>query len=197
MQPIDVHWSTIGAFWASVAAATVAVSATIVNYLFFRSQVDPDVIVYAKADEKRPSVVILIIENIGRSIAKDVTFELPESFPRRAFGIAESEAPQPQVMDSGPLITGIPSLGPGSRRVILWGQYGGLHKALGDNPVDIKIRFKSERKIPFTKTSHEKVCSVDIKSFEYTDNPDHNWDKHTAEQLKRIADTLDKLTRSR
>lgn len=166
MSPVDVHWSAIGAFWASIAAAIVAVSATLINYLFFRSQVDPHVIVYATADEKRPSIIALVIENVGKSMAKDVTFKFSRSFPKNAFGIEKAKAAQPEQMNEGPLITGIPSLGPGSKRVITWGQFGGLHKALGDKPVDITVDFKRETGIPFSPKKLHVVCPVDIKSFE-------------------------------
>jgi len=195
MSPADVHWSTIGAFWASIAAAIIAVSATVINYLFFRSQVDPDVIVYATTDERRPSFVVLVIENIGKSIAKDVTFDFSRSFPKQAFGIAEINAPQPEEMKEGPLITGIPSLGPGSKRVITWGQFGGLHKALGDKPVDVIVHFKRETNVPFSRKKLHAVCPVDIKSFEHTDASDHNWDKKAANELERIAAALEKMAK--
>ena len=196
MSPADVHWSAIGAFWASIAAAIIAVSATVINYLFFRSQVDPHVIVYATTDERRPSIVLLVIENIGKSMAKDVAFEFSRSFPKKAFGIAEAEAAQPEEMNEGPLITGIPSLGPGSKRVITWGQFGGLHKALGDKPVDITVRFKRESSVPFSRKKLCTVCPVDVKSFEYTDASDHNWDKKAANELERIAGALEKMAKT-
>src|SRR4030043_1056547 len=116
MIPNDVHWSVIGAFWASIIAAFIAISATIINYLFFRSQVDPHVIVYATHDDKRPSIILLIIENIGKSVAKDVRFEFSKPFPQDAFGF--EKPPQPQILNKGPLFTGIPSIGPGAKRII-------------------------------------------------------------------------------
>ena len=79
MTPNDVHWSVIGVFWASIVAAIIAVSATIINYLFFRSQVDPHLVVYATHDDRSPSIIFLIIENIGKSVAKDGRFEFSNS----------------------------------------------------------------------------------------------------------------------
>lgn len=195
MSPADVHWSAIGAFWASIAAAIIAVSATVINYLFFRSQVDPHVIVYATTDERRPSIVVLIIENIGKSMAKNVTFEFSRLFPKKAFGITETESSQPEEMDEGPLITGISSLGPGSKRVITWGQFGGLHKALGDKPVDVTVHFDRDSCVPFSCKKFSVVCPVDIKSFEHTDASDHNWDKKAANELERIAKALEKIAK--
>ena len=110
----------------------------------FRSQVEPHVVVYAKSDERRPSIIVLVIENIGKGLAKDVEFELPKAFPGRAFGIGPDDAKTAKPMQDTPLIGGIPSLGPGAKRVITWGQWGGLYKALGDSVANIKVRFKSD-----------------------------------------------------
>lgn len=189
---MDVHWSAIGAFWASVSAAIVAVSATIINYLFFRSQTDPNVIVYATEDRRRPSIIILVIENIGKSMAKDIKFTFANALPRDAYGF--ESAPQPPILDRGPLCTGIPALGPGAKRTITWGQYGGLYKALGDYSVDVTISFRSESICFLFPSKFEVVCPLDIKSFEYTDDSDHNWDKKAVEQLKRIAKSMEKMS---
>jgi hypothetical protein len=187
MTPNDVHWSVIGAFWASIVVAMIAVSATIINYLFFRSQVDPHVIVYATPDDRRPSIIVLIIENIGKSVAKDVRFEFSKPFPQDAFGF--ENAPQPQILNKGPLFTGIPSLGPSAKRIITWGQYGGL----GDGVIDVTVRFKGDIPGSLFPKKYVVKCPLDIKSFEHTNASDQNWDKKSTEQLKRIADTLDNL----
>ncbi|MBI4685362.1 MAG: hypothetical protein HY755_09200 [Nitrospirae bacterium] len=191
MTPNDVHWSLLGAFWSSIIAGIIAVSATIINYLFFRSQVDPHVVVYATHDDKRPSIILLIIENIGKSVAKDVQFEFSKSFPQDAFGF--ENAPQPQTLSKGPLFTGIPSLGPSAKRIITWGQYGGIYTSLGDGVINVKVRFKGDLPGSLFPKKYTVNCPLDIKSFEHTDASDHNWDKKSSEHLKRIADTLDKI----
>jgi hypothetical protein len=45
-------------------------------------------------------------------------------------------------MTEGPLIEGIPSLGPGDSRKIVWGQYYGLKKALGDEQLIVTCEYK-------------------------------------------------------
>ena len=66
-------------------------------------------------------------------------------------------------MNDGPLINGIPALGPGEERKIDWGQYGGLIKNLGINPVIVKCIFKKNgKKMPPVE------CKLDVKSFEGT-----------------------------
>lgn len=191
MTPNDVHWSVIGVFWASIVAAIIAVSATIINYLFFRSQVDPHLVVYATHDDRSPSIIFLIIENIGKSVAKDGRFEFSKPFPRDTFGF--ENPPQPQILNKGPLFTGIPSLGPNAKRIITWGQYGGISALLGDGVVNVKVRFKGDLPGSLFSKKYTVNCPLDIKSFEHTDASDHNWDKKSAEHLERIADTLVKI----
>jgi len=110
-------WTEIGMLCTTVVLVFITVSATVINYLFFRSQTDPEVIVYASLDERRPSVVILVIENIGRGLAKNITFASSKPIPQKAFGLGD-DAPTPRTMDYGPIINGIPSLGPHSKRII-------------------------------------------------------------------------------
>lgn len=195
MTPVDTHWATIGAFWASFLAALIATSATVINYLFFRSQIDPNVIVHASDDYNRPSLIVLIIENIGKSIAYDVKFETSKPMPKSAYGIDVGTAKMAEPMDEGPLINGIPALGPGSKRIINWGQYGGLKKYLGEESITVTIKFKSVRIGPFFSKKHVVQCLLDIKSFEHTDASDSNWARKSANELKRIADTLEKLAK--
>ena len=140
-----IPWTEVGIFWLSAVLALITVTATVVNYLFFRSQIDPDVIVYVTPDIDRPSIILLIIQNIGRSIATDVVFSADREIPEHAFGF--ENAKKPKEMKSGPLVTGIPALGPGAKRVITWGQYGGLEKGIGGEVINITIRFKSKKPI--------------------------------------------------
>ena len=45
-------------------------------------------------------------------------------------------------MSEGPLMNGIPALGPGECRKIDWGQYGGLKEAIGDSKIIATCYFK-------------------------------------------------------
>ena len=70
----------------------------------FRTQVDPHVVVYATPDKTRPSVIVLVIENVGKRVAKNVRFTLSEPLPGDAWGLGD-DVPEPEQMRSGPLIT--------------------------------------------------------------------------------------------
>jgi hypothetical protein len=187
-----VLWTEIGMLCTTVVLVLITVSATVINYFFFRSQTDPEVIVYTSPDERRPSVVILVIENIGRSLAKNITFACSKPIPQKAFRLGD-DAPTPKTMDHGPIINGIPSLGPHSKRIITWGQYGGLKKGIGDEVIDITVTFRSDRMLGLGQRYHKVVCPIDIKSFAGTDAADYNWDKKAVDQLKKTAKTMEHI----
>ena len=187
----ELPWTELGTFWISVVLMFVTVSATMISYLVFRSQVDPEVIVYADTDEHRPTIIILVVENIGKALAKNIEFSLSGKFPQRAFGLSVDNAPVPETMKYGPLISGIPALGPGARRVLTWGQYGGLVKGLGDRVVFITAKYESDRSVIPIRKRHTTVSPIDIRSFEGTDASEKNWDVQAVAELKRIAKVLD------
>lgn len=70
----------------SLVALVVATASMLISYRLFQLQHDPEVVVYATPDEKRPSVVILVIENIGGSVALDVKFSSAAPVSEKAFG---------------------------------------------------------------------------------------------------------------
>jgi len=51
--------------------------------LIYRAASQPDVVVYAHADQKRPTILCIIIENIGKGVAQDVAFKLDRWIPER------------------------------------------------------------------------------------------------------------------
>jgi hypothetical protein len=173
----------------SLVALVIALTSTIINYLVLRSQQDPEIIVYALPDSRRPSIIILVIENIGKGSARDIRFQTNRPIPQRAFGFAN--APEPDTMKDGPLIDGIPAFSAGEKRIITWGQFHGLKKGLGDDVLEITATYKSYPILRFTSKKHKTTSHVDIKSFKWTDASDQNWDKKVVEQLEKIAKFLE------
>jgi len=179
-------------FWATIGVALITVAATVVNYLFYRTQIDPDVLVSASHDERRPTIIVLRIENVGKSMAKNIRFKSSRDIPAKAYGFGD--APVPDKMVSGPLINGIPALGPGAKRIISWG-YAGLSRGIQEKTIEIEVSFEADRRFKFLgPKKYRNMCIVDAKSFEDTDASDHNWDKKSAEYLKRIAGVLDEVS---
>ena len=176
----------------SLVALLIALASTVINYLLLRSQQDPEVVVYAIPDPRRPTIINLIIENIGKGIARDVSFASDRPMPWEAFGF--EGAKMPKQMERGPLIYGVPFLSPGERRVMTWGQYHGLSKGLDGKPIKVTAKYFSNPSLRLVRQKHAAVSIIDIKSFEGTDVSDDNWDKKAAEQLEKIASALKAVT---
>jgi hypothetical protein len=124
-------WAAIAAL-ATTSAVVVAAFSAYFSWRSFRALGEPKVIVYIKRDPNRPTLLCLVIENIGRDIAENVVFTTSRPIPSKAFGIPGGAA---ETMRAGPLVNGIPALGPGAPREIAWGQFDGLSAALG-SPTD-------------------------------------------------------------
>jgi len=155
-------------FWTAVAALGASATALVtIVYTYFtarlvQSQAEPKVIVYVRHDVDRPSLLILVIENNGRDIARSVTFKPSRPIPAEAFGIAGPNR-EAKTMTQGPLVVGIPSLGPGDSRVITWGQYGGLAAAIGPTPIELEYTYKHGRR------TLSGSAALEVTSFANTD----------------------------
>ena len=182
MAAIDPALVNLGVFVAAAAAALVAFGAALVNYWFFRSQVDPQVIVYTTPDPDNRQIILLIIENTGRGMARHVTFELPKQIPVLAFKSVE----ELQQMYRGPFIDGLPALGPGARRVIKWGEYKQLVETIREDVINVTVRYRGEPVGPYLPHWYESTFPIEIRSFLATDATDANWSKKTAEALEGI-----------
>src|SRR5688572_30576332 len=77
------------------------------TFKILRSQTDPYVVVYARSDELRPSLIEIVVENVGKGVARDVTFQLSRSLPWRAYGTAPDCPDVSKPMTEGPFIIGI------------------------------------------------------------------------------------------
>lgn len=176
----------------SFTALVVALVSAVISYVVLRVQSEPEIVVYAAPDTRRPSLINLIIENMGNGVAREITFNTSRALPQKAFGF--QNAPVPKQMQEGPLIHGIAFLHPGERRVITWGQYWGISKGLDGLPVDVTASYSSNPLLKLISRRHVTVSSIDIQSFEGTDASDENWDRKCAEQLQKIAEAITDVT---
>ncbi|MDH3437119.1 MAG: hypothetical protein OEN48_09050, partial [Betaproteobacteria bacterium] len=152
------------------------------------SQSDPCVILTVIHDEERATILQLVARNIGSGLAHDVKFEFSRPIPSRAFGLTENDSKNAQSMENGPLIDGIPALGPGECRKIDWGQYGGLKAAIGDKPIIATCKFKKNG-----RAMRATQCPLDIESFSGTVAVETATAK-SARQLEKIAKHLQQLS---
>lgn len=161
-------WPNVGMLLVTVALATITAMYVVATFWLYRSQTDPDVVVFATDDEVEQTLIWLVVQNVGKSVATDITF-LWNSPPMKASGLTEAEA-QPPSLFVGPLVRGIRSLGPGSRRVFIWGQYGGIAKALSsvpDGELTVVCQFQGGHpRLLGSRRGHRRKFVLDVKSFD-------------------------------
>ncbi len=163
-------WIQLAMLVATIMLVAASVGGFTINYYLLRSHVDPDIVVYTAHDDRRPSVLIIVIENVGASSAFDVRFELSREIPKDAWSVERlPDGQKLEPMREGPLIEGIPVLGPGGRRVLTWGPFGALRETLGDVPVQVSATYQSRRRFPWDPTEHTSNSVLEVRSFLATD----------------------------
>lgn len=91
----------MGIVLATVALVVVSLFAAQISFFMMRKTYDPHVIVYAASDPDRPSIITLVVENVGEGVAYDVRFSLSRDLPARAFGLAPETAKPAKRMTEG------------------------------------------------------------------------------------------------
>ncbi|WP_016957449.1 hypothetical protein [Catenovulum agarivorans] len=160
--------------WISIFMALIAIASIAITYNVYRSSTDPEVIVYADIDLARPSIVNLIIKNIGKGAALDITFNTNKPLPEKAMGI-DGNVEMPSKMTSGPIVVGVPYLAPNQQLTITWGQYGGLKKYLGSQPIIVTSRYKRSKSLRGFPAVIESISKLDIQSMGTAESSDHHW----------------------
>jgi hypothetical protein len=181
--------------WISIFMALIATASAIVTYSVFRSSTDPLIIVYAEPDLKRPSVVNLIIKNIGKGAAHSVQFIPNRVLPYNAFGI-EVPTDMPKEMKSGPIVTGIPFLAPDQQIILTWGQYGGLYKFIGESPIEIESIFNAVGRPHFLSRKLRSKSILDIKMFEQSQSSEYGFGPNIVKELKEIREVISSIVKS-
>jgi len=167
---------------ATVILAILTGAYVWLTYRLLKAQSDPHVVLYARSDDWRPSIIELVIQNVGRSVASDITFEFSRPMFWRAYGTDSKTAGEAVPMSEGPLVTGIPALGPGEIRRITWGQFGGLKRQLQHEVIKATVRFRDSR----GRTLSPVVSQLDVRSFEHTDISERD----PALRLVRVVERL-------
>lgn len=171
--------------WISVFMALIATASIVVTYAVFRSSTDPVVIVYADPDLKRPSIINLIIKNIGIGAAHSIKFKPSRPLPYEAFGISMPEK-MPAMMEVGPIVTGIPFLAPGQQITLTWGQYGGLDMYIGNNPIQIEIQYYVVGKARFYSRRLSAISSLDVRTFERSESTEYGYGPNLVKEFSAL-----------
>jgi hypothetical protein len=135
----------------------------LLTHKMLKVPLDPYVILSVIQDYDRPSMLQLVVKNVGPGVAHDISFKFSRPIPEYAWGVKVENAQTAEIMSTGPLINGIPMLGPGEKIKIDWGQYEGLKKILGTEPVIVTCSFKKHK-----QRMKVVICKLDLSSFEKT-----------------------------
>lgn len=127
--------------FAQVIAYIVSPLATLlavwVAYLSLLRGSQAQLLIYYQPNPDVPSIIDLVIENIGGGTAVGVTFS--QSLPINCFGIEKSAGVGDAVSTQG-----FPAVSPGQRYVFTGGQFSGLQSKLGSGFVVVaSYRFRN------------------------------------------------------
>ena len=183
----SIDWSAWVTALATVILAILTFIYVILTRKILSSQSDPCVVLTVVHDENRSTVLQLVAKNVGTGLAHDIRFEFSHPIPSRAWGLSAEKAKKAEKMNDGPLIDGIPALGPGESRKIDWGQFGGLKASIADSKIVAKCRFKKNG-----KEMPPIVCPLDVESFSGTVAAESPSSK-TTKELEKISKTVQQL----
>ena len=114
--------------------------ALLVSYAVFKSNQQPQLIIFATPHSGKESVIQLHVKNIGKSIAHHVKISSDRPIPRATFRIKKLNS-EKQDFKTGIFKNGVKVFPPNQSQIYDWGQYGGLRDALANNPILIKATY--------------------------------------------------------
>ncbi|WP_291439120.1 hypothetical protein [Desulfovibrio sp.] len=152
------------------------------------AQWKPYISVYAQTRPDTPNALQIVIENIGSAPAYNIKFKKSSNLLYNAWGITPNDNRKGLEITKGPLITGIPYLPPKGKRVIHWGQYGGILSSLEGEPAEVTAIFCDSH----GNQEPPAKSILDIKDFENTAAID-SLELRQVRALEKIPKQLDKI----
>lgn len=174
-----------GGFLVNVIMMMIAIASSLVSYLVYKENSSPDIIVYLDQDEHARTILNLVIKNIGKSPAKDVSFTTDKIIPQNAFNGQKCED-----MYKGPLITGIPFLAPGTSRVLMYGGFSGLKDYFNDEKIKVEIFFFKANSKSFFSRKIKNVTYLDVYSFAGVSASDNSTGRGILTELQGIKKAI-------
>ncbi len=136
-----------------VVSPLVTLLVVFVAYLALVKQSRPHILVQYRPNPDIPSIIDLVIENIGGGMASDVTFSQP--LPAKCYGIEKASDSGAEVLGDG-----LPAIAAAQKYVFDGGQYGGLESRLGAK-LEIEIAYKYRNPLGISRKRKEScVLSV-------------------------------------
>jgi len=164
------------------ALATVVLAVLTIIYValtskLVRAQSEGCVVVYPMLLPGQYRELAIVIENVGHGLARNIKFSLPQHLS----GLPTSTAGP---FLTGPLVDGLPALGPGERRLYYWGTLSDLLEKHAGDKINITVKHDGFNDVGLESISNDCVLSVDSfrKSVSLPD------------PLTRIANALERIS---
>ena len=136
-----------------VVSPLVTLLAVFIAYLALVKQSRPHILVQYRPNPDIPSMIDLVIENIGGGMARNVVFSQP--LPARCYGIEKASDNGTEVLGDG-----LPAIAAAQKYVFDGGQYGGLANRLGTK-LEVEVSYKYKNPIGINRKRKEScVLSV-------------------------------------
>lgn len=161
----------------------VAIGSLIVTYIVYFNNSKGDVVVYTKVDLDRQGLILLVIHNIGKGIAQDITYNGTESIIKNSSGY-----------DIGAFISGTPILFPDEKLIYSLGMYHNLKNTLPDHPIELDIHFRTKIALYPYRRKIKNAVTIDINAFSGVDIGESIFQKDVRTSLKEISSSLKKMS---
>ena len=136
-----------------VVSPLVTLLAVVVAYLALVKQSRPHILIQYLPNPDIPSMIDLVIENLGGGMARNVTFSQP--IPARCNGIEKASGGCTDVLGEG-----LPAIAASQKYIFSGGQYGGLAERLGTK-LEIEVSYNYNNPIGISRKRKEScVLSV-------------------------------------
>ncbi|MGD2117725.1 MAG: hypothetical protein PVG66_05150 [Chromatiales bacterium] len=133
-----------------VISPLVTLLAVFVAYMALVKQSRPHILVQYRPNPDIPSIIDLVIENLGGGMARNVRFS--QAIPAKCYGIEKANGDCTDVLGDG-----LPAIAAAQKYVFDGGQYGGLAERLGEK---LELEVSYEYKNPIGVTRKRKECCV-------------------------------------
>lgn len=169
----------------NILTLIISLMALLVTYAVFKSDQQPQIIIFATPHYGKESVIQLHVKNIGKSIAHNVKISSDRLIPHAAFGIEKLNS-EKQYFETGIFKNGVKVFPPNQSYIYDWGKYGGLKDSLDNSPITFTITYLYKHPLNLWKTKITDISTIDINELESL--PASNGG--LLEQLKNINKSL-------
>jgi hypothetical protein len=81
-----------GMLVVATIAVLISAFAQVLNVWHIRLQTDPEVIIFVTPDEDEETLMWIVVQNVGKGLATDISFIWRTAHPVKAYGLTSDEA---------------------------------------------------------------------------------------------------------